>query len=342
MDRRTFTLALGAGLLLGQAPLRAWSNELYAGAKREGSVTWYVAHYGTRVAELLAERFMQLYPEVRVDVVRATSQAIYQRLAQDLRSKAPNCDVFSSSDPSHYLVLKEQEQLLSYASQNLLQCFPELAQASDPDHYYTVTDVYMTSMVSGTENVGSDETPAKWTDMLLPRWRNRIALAHPGFSGDAGAWLVMINDLYGWEFLDQLAENKPFVARSIVDVPTTIGSGERDIGVAPPNYVMSLASKGMKVKPVMPTDNVGIGLAPSAILAHTQRPNASKLFLEYLSSREAGEVLVPEYRIPTRPDITPMEGMPTLATVTGYMYDAEKIKTQLPGLVEKWRDTFGV
>src|SRR5690554_8102700 len=108
MDRRTFNTAMGLGLDLGSVATSARSASLYGAAKAEGELTWYVAHYGTRVAEIVANRFQELYPGIQVNVVRATSQAIYQRLAQDLRSNSANCDVFSSSDPSHYLALKKE------------------------------------------------------------------------------------------------------------------------------------------------------------------------------------------------------------------------------------------
>lgn len=65
--------------------------------------------------------------------------------------------------------------------------------------------------------VAPSDAPKKWTDLCDPKWMEQVALAHPGFSGAAGAWVVAMNNLYGWEFFEKLKANKPFVSRSLLD-----------------------------------------------------------------------------------------------------------------------------
>ena len=71
------------------------------------------------------------------------------------------------------------------------------------------------------------DAPKNWTDLLDPKWKDKIALGHPGFSGYVGTWVVTLRKLYGWDFFEKLAKNNPQVGRSINDTVTMLNAGER-------------------------------------------------------------------------------------------------------------------
>ena len=71
-------------------------------AKKEGELTWYVAHYTSEGAEELGRGFTEMYG-IKVNVVRTTAQVAYQRLLQDIKNNQTICDVFSSTDVGHYV-----------------------------------------------------------------------------------------------------------------------------------------------------------------------------------------------------------------------------------------------
>ena len=70
------------------------------------------------------------------------------------------------------------------------------------------------------------DAPKNWTDLLDPKWKDKIALGHPGFSGYVGTWAVTLRKLYGWDFFEKLAKNNPQVGRSINDTVTMLNAGE--------------------------------------------------------------------------------------------------------------------
>ena len=49
-----------------------------------------------------------------VSVIRTTGQVAYERLLQDLKNGAPQCDVFSSTDTSQYPALRKRGALAQY------------------------------------------------------------------------------------------------------------------------------------------------------------------------------------------------------------------------------------
>jgi iron(III) transport system substrate-binding protein len=350
VDRRAF---LRASVLLASAPLVArtalaqsassdpYFADLYEKAKKEGEVTWYIGHWRTETAESVGGLFTKLYPGVKCNVVRATGQVLYQRLNQDMKAKVANCDVFSSTDLGQYVTLRQQKLLLPFKPKRLDECEP-LARDFDPTNQITITDANTTVMCYNTNLVKAEEAPKKWTDLLDPKWMNQVAVAHPGFSGAMGGWVVAMNNLYGWQFFEKLKANKAFVGRSLVDPPTSIGSGERKVGIGPGNLTLSMEARGTPLKTVYPEDGTIIGFSPSSVMAASLRPNAAKLFIEFLLSKECQQLSGQEYTTPTRLDVQPQPGVVRLGERKGLTRDPEQLNKELPDLIEKWRDTFGV
>jgi iron(III) transport system substrate-binding protein len=354
LDRRTFlggTLGTAAGGLLMTPTLPAWSQsagpneayfaKLYEDAKKEGEVNWYIAHWTTEMAEAVAKAFGETYPGVKCNVVRATSQVIYQRLTQDLKAQVSNCDVFSSADNGQYVTLKQQKHLLAYEPKNLAFCVP-LLQDYDPAHFITITDANPTILAYNTKLVPAAEAPTKWTDFLDPKWMGQVALAHPGYSGAMGAWTVAMNNLYGWDFFEKLAKNKPFVGRSLADPPVTIASGERKIGMSTMGSAVSMQARGNTIAPAYPADGAIMNVGPTSIIANTKHPNAARLFIEFMLGKKTAEIVTAEGTIPVRTDVKPKYGVQPLGEMKGIKSDPVELAAKVPELIEKWRDTFGV
>src|SRR5437867_2622824 len=104
LTRRAVAAGLGLAPLLPR-PVNAELSALEAAARPEGRVTWYVAQVDTETAEAMGRAFTQRYPEIKVAVMRTTGQVAYQRLLSDLKNRAAQCDVFSSTDISHFPAL---------------------------------------------------------------------------------------------------------------------------------------------------------------------------------------------------------------------------------------------
>jgi iron(III) transport system substrate-binding protein len=331
-------LVLSRGFAQDKAALLA---DLYDKARQEGELTWYIGHWRTETAERVGAAFTSAYPGMKCNVVRATGQVLYQRLNQDMRAKVANCDVFSSTDLGQYVSLKEQKALMAYKPIRLDECEPA-ARDFDPSHFITITDANTTVMCHNTNLVKADDAPKRWIDLVDPKWANQVAVAHPGFSGAMGGWVVTMTKLYGWEYFEKLKANKPFIGRSLVDPPTSIGSGERKVGIGPGSLIANLAAKGTPIATIYPEDGTILGFGPTSILAASRRPNAAKLFLEFLLSKETQAISTGEFTTPIRMDVAPQPGIARLSERKGLTRDPEALAKDLPELIEKWRDTFGV
>src|SRR5215472_1929718 len=69
-------------------------------------------------AEIMGRAFTARYPGVKVSVIRTTGQVAYERLTQDLKNNAPQCDVFGTTDIAHMPALMKRNELAQFVPDN--------------------------------------------------------------------------------------------------------------------------------------------------------------------------------------------------------------------------------
>jgi len=337
---KAFTLALAAALAVAVPAFAQSEQELYEAAKKEGEVTWYVAHYSAENAEAVGAAFTQKYPGVKANVVRATSQVIMQRLMQDVQNNTANCGVFGSADEGHYVQLKERKLLAKYQPMNAARV-SKAFQGADPEGYYHVTAAGVLTLAYNSDLVKAEEAPTKWTDLLDPKWKGKISLGHPAFSGSVGTWVVMLRDMYGWEFFEKLEQNEPQIGRSLIDATTMLVSKERAVGAVLDAVTARAAAKGSPIVINYPTDGALLLTSPSAVLANAPQPNAARLFMEFLMSEEQSKVAVAYGNLPLYDSIDPPAGLKPISAIKATRPSVDVIHKGVPEAIEAWRDTFG-
>jgi iron(III) transport system substrate-binding protein len=343
IDRRSFVAGSAAALMgLNAASAQAdYIAELYAKAKEEGEVSWYIVYWPSDRAEKHSAIFTKAFPGVKVNVVRATAQVAYQRLSQDIQAGAANCDVFASTDMGQYVSLKDRGLLMPYKMRSVDQIDTRF-QGVDPDDAYQIVNATTVGLAYNTNKVKPGQAPKSWKEFIDPKWKSQLVVGHPGFSGFVGTWVVQMTKLYGWDYFEQLAELKPHVGRSIIDTVTVLVSGERSVGASPSALVQRNASQGNPVAVSYPEEGSVLMISGSAIMKNTKHPNAAKLFMEFLYSQETAAEDIEEFGVPLRRDAPLPAGYKKLDDLKTIRPTIAEIIKGIPELTEKWRDTFGV
>jgi iron(III) transport system substrate-binding protein len=333
-----------AAVALGVAPATAQSDrekQLYDAAKPEREFTWYTAHYDQALATRIGNAFTQKYPGIQSNVIKATAQVSYQRLLQDIKAGQVQSDVFSSTDISHFVQLKQNANLEKYVPENqgkIVEAFRNV----DPDGFYTVTWVGLVAISYNTTKVKAADAPKSWTELIDPKWTGQIATGNPNFSGSVGVWAVALNKLYGWDWFTKLNQLKPQVGRSIDDGVTVLNAAERTLAIADPATTLRSAAKGNPLAVSYPSDGAVAVIGPSGVIKGSKSPNTGKLFLEFLLSAEGVKIIAENYEQSLRPDVPPPAGAKALAEVKTVGPTAADITKDLPVVKEKWKETFGL
>ncbi|PHK96093.1 Tat pathway signal protein [Pseudoroseomonas rhizosphaerae] len=333
----------GAAARAAAQELPAHERELYEAARREGQVTWYSGQQSAETSEAVGRAFGERYPGVHVNVVRSTSQVAFQRLSQDIRAGVAQCDVFSSTDYSHSTFLKRQGRLMAYRPRNAEGLMEFVRKAGDPDDQFHVFYIGVHLISRHTRQVSAEEAPKSWQDLLDPKWRGKLAVGHPGFSGAIGAWAVLMRKMYGWDYFTKLERNQPQIGRSSIDPVTALNAGERSIGVAVPSATALLSiSRGNPQELIYPTDGTVVIPSPSCIQKNAPHPNAAKLFMEFATGPEYFRTTRRYFSESLRSDVPPPEGAAPLSAIKIIMPTPQEVESGVPEVKEQWRDTFGI
>ena len=336
---RVAYLAIVAAVTFGSVSAHADIKALEEAAKKEGELTWYVAHYTSEGAEELGSDFTKIHG-VKVNVVRTTAQVAYQRMLQDLKNNQTNCDVFSSTDLGHYARLKAEGRFEKYVPETT----PKISEAFrnfDPDGFFHTTASGQVVLTYNSAKVKAEDAPTKWTDLTDIKWKGKVSTGHPAFSGYVGTWVYSMTKLYGWKYFEQLEKNKPQIGRSINDTVTVLNAGERLVAAGADGSTLFSAARGNPLAVNYPTDGSVLIISPSAIMKGTKRPNAARLFMEYLYSVEASEINVKHFGIPLRPEVKGAAGTKPIDQIKILRPTVAEIEKGIPDVIEQWRDTFG-
>ena len=338
--RRRAVLSGSCALLFGSAwPALADIKAVEGAASKEGQVTWYVASIDSRNAETAGQIFTTKYG-IKVNVVRAASQIMFQRLSQDLAQGAANADVFSSVDIANFIDLKQEGALALYRPENAARLFP-VFQNFDPDGYFYSTVASVIALAYNTQKVRAADAPKSWTDLLDPKWTDKIALGHPAYSGFAGSWAAQMYKLYGKSYFERMAKLRPQVSRSLLDATTLLTSGERWVTASPISPLVESADKGNPIAIVYPSDGSILVQTPSAVMKNAPHPNAARLFMEFLLSVEFSQVLIKARYESMRPDVKPLPGVKPVSEIKTIRPTLDDQVKGIPAIAELWRDIFG-
>src|SRR5260221_218608 len=316
-------------------------KQLYEAAKKEGTLTWYSGVMDQALCEKVGQAFAAKYPGIRVDVTKTTSQVAFQRVLQDIKSGEVQSDVFTSTDASHFIYLKEKGALVKFAPDNATKVVPAF-QNIDPDGYYYVTWASLAAIIYNTNKVKAADAPKNWPDLLDPKWKDQVTVGSPSFSGMVGVWSLALAKLYGWDYFTKLNAQKPQVGRSIDDAVTVLNSGERRVALGAASTALRSAAKGNPIAVIYPTDGAVAVVAPSAVIKGSKSPDAGKLFLDFMLSAEYSKVVAEGFEQSLRPDVPPAPGAKPLSEVKVISPPVDEITEQMPATKEKWKEIFGM
>lgn len=336
----TATLALVAGPALAQ--MAPWEQELYEAAKKEKELTVYTTHYSSEEAAKLCAAFEQKYAGIKCNFVRTTAQVAYQRLRQDIKANNPVASIYSSTDVSHYPALEAEGLLLKYRPHNLVDMVDSLKAYNDPDGNYHVTAAALMLITYNSSLVSEQDAPKNWPDLLDPKWKGKVSIGHPAFSGYVGTWTVLMRKLYGWDYFEKLEKNDPQIGRSVNDTVTMLNAKERWAAAGPEATTLMSKDKGNPLAVIYPTDGALLMVSPSGIPKNAPSPNAARLYMEFLLSKEAGEVQVKNHSLSVVKGVAAAPGAKPLESIKVIRPTEDEITKGIPEVKEKFRDTFGI
>jgi iron(III) transport system substrate-binding protein len=334
--------AAGAGSTAARDPDQA-DPQLVEAARREGSVVWYTS-VDLTVAQSLAKAFTERYG-VQAEVNRNGSERIFAQFMKEADTGVNAADIVHTSDASNFIEMKEKGYLAPYrpaAADRLLAAYRD--RLADPDNQWFGMRITLYNVGYNTNLVRPEEAPTSWKELGDARYRAKLVVAHPSYSGTALTYIQALLDLYGWDYFKAIAATDPLIVQSTIDVTSKVVGGERAIGAGSNDYSnYSQLKKGQPIKILQPSEGVPLIVSPQGIAKSAPHPNAAKLFVEYSLSREGQAFLVAEGGLySVREDVPlPDDHMP-LKDVKLLMPDPQETLKNRNNILRLFAEIFGV
>ena len=317
--------------------------QLIEAAKAEGSIVWYTSVELT-VAQILAQAFTAKYG-VQAEVNRNGSERIFSQFMREMETGVNGADVVHTSDASNFLEMKEKGYLAPYRVSAVDRLIRENRdRLLDTDDQWFALRLTVSNVVYNTNLVREDELPRSWKDLTEPRFRGKLVVAHPSYSGVALTYIQALQAQYGWGYFTAIAEGDPLVVQSVVDVTAKVVSGERPIGAGGNDYTSYTQMKaGQPIATLAMSEGVPFIVSPQGIPVAAPHPNAAKLFLEYSMSKEGQEVLVNQGGVyPVRDDVAIQPDRTPLTSLKLLLTDPAETNRARADIQRQFTDIFGV
>jgi iron(III) transport system substrate-binding protein len=312
-----------------------WAQEHISKAQEEKKFVLYHST-GIEDTQQILNLFRKRYPFLQIENHRLSSQKLFQRIVSEVRAGRNLADAYIISGAETWL-LKDMGFLASYASPERSRIRPTLI---DRQGYWTGILWNLAVLGYNTRMVSQDRTPKRWEDLLQPHWKGLI-----GLEAEDVTWYVFIMKLMGNQkgkaFMTQLARQQPQMRSGYNLVTALLGAGEFAlVPTARVHRIEQLKLEGapvdwVAIEPLTPEPPVCVSLPKSA-----PRPNAGKLFIDFVLSKPAQELLYQLKRIPSRTDAP--QPIPRLAQVKLIDAEFEKEITNFARYTKEYREIFGV
>jgi iron(III) transport system substrate-binding protein len=301
-------------------------------AKKEGQVNFYFI-WNVPHGLAIKKAFMKKYPFIKVNTLRQAGARMLNKLDIEAKAGRHEADVIIISD-LYWQTLMDRGLVGPH-------CSPErpafAAQFKDEKCLWTAVNNNSHVIAYNTDLVPKGVRPKTLQDLLHPRWKEKLVM-----DTTDDRWFTQTLDKWGEEkgfaYMKKLALQKPHFRRGHTLMVQLLAAGEFPVNVMAYGYqVEYVKSQGASIdwsadEPV----TVTAGLL--SLAKHAPHPEAAKLLIDFITTKEAQEIITKFNRVATRSDVPP--NPPGL--VEGLKFDTVKpeLGKILPKRIEQFREIF--
>lgn len=296
LQQMVFVL-LSLVVLASAGIVAAQSKEVLEGARKEGQLVFY-SGIPIPDAQAILSALEKKYPFIKTTFYRATGPALVSRIQTEQRAGTHVWDVMNSTGFEPYVLL-EQGYFAKYESSERKH-FPE--GHKDNDGMWAT--MYTTPMIVSYNSklVSAADLPKDYADLLNLKWKGRLGMDSSDFE-----WYANLRKVWGTEkaqkFLDGLKKQDVRLVQGRALLTELLSGGE--IAMLVNNFLQNAIEAKRKGSPVefLALDPVVSAAGLVGINRLAPHPNAAKLFVDFVLSREGQELIVKTDRSSVRKDV---------------------------------------
>jgi iron(III) transport system substrate-binding protein len=289
--------------LLLLSPLTSFAREAQhstaiESARKEGKLVWYTS-MAVDTSKPLLDGFLKDYPFIKAELVRLGEEQLMTRILNETRAGKWAFDVMSGSAIS---TLVDRQIIAPYPTPERNSYRDEF---KDPQAHWTGVFVNNLILAYNTRQVSAKDLPRDYADLLDPKWKGKMLMDATDYD-----WFGTLASVWGREktlhYMTQLARQEPQWRRGHGLTAQLVAAGEVPLAWAYSFRIERMKGDGAPVdwidtfNPIITTLS-GIGLS-----AKPTHVNTGKLFIDFVTSTKAQEMIRDMRRIPARTEVKPL------------------------------------
>lgn len=302
-------------------------DQIVSSAEKEGAIVIF-GQGGTHIRNGLIQGFSKKYPKIQVEYSGARGSRIASKVLTQRRAGRFLVDLVSSGPTSLVTALKPagaldpiQKFLVGPDVQDPSKWMGGKFEFSDDDGKYLF--VYLTFVgvpfVYNPDLVSSDEFTS-WWDLLKPKWKGKIIISDPKVPGPGMGRVARwyLNKELGKDFIRQLfLQQDVGISRNRRQMLDWVARGRYSIALGfATGLAIRMIDKGVNIRMMDPyalkeaADSLSGSAGIMAVFNKPPHPNAVKVYLNYLLSREGQYELSKAMKLPSRRLDVPQDHLP--------------------------------
>ena len=301
---------------------------LIAGAKKEGAVNVYTSIPLTYMNEV-TRAFEKKYG-VRVNLWRASAKNVPQRILTEARAGRFSVDAVDTNGPQMEQ-LRREGLLQKVESPALEQVIPE---ALVPGGEWTATRLNIFTQVYNTNLIKKSELPKSWSDLLDPRWKDKL-----GVKAEQLDWFAtIVTDLgekEGLQLFREIVRRNGASERDGASMLTRLtAAGEVPLSLTVYNYdVEEAKNAGAPVDWFVVTKGVAIPTG-SGVMRRAPHPHAALLFYDFMLTDAQALLAHQNFVVTSKKMKSPLRDIPLK------VLDSDVILDQYPKWEQLYKEVF--
>lgn len=307
----------------GQSPHEA---KLIEAAKKERGLVWYTA-MAIDTAKPLVDAFEKKYGFVKTNYIRVgTAQMINRVITETLAGKW-DFDVVTVLGMDALVKRNIFAPYMSPEREAFVDDF------KDPKGLWT--GVYHNNVVLAynTKLVLEKDAPKDYPDLLDTKWKGKIGMDERDYT-----WYGTLVKVWGREktdrYMKQLAQLEPQFRRGHALIAQLVAAGELPLGWVYSFRVETMKQDGAPLEWVDTFNPIVVELGGIGLSAKAKNPNAAKLFIDFVLSKEGQRVVRGGQRNPRNPSRKDVE--PPVAKMDQSRLKSKRVPDEVENNLEQY------
>src|SRR6478672_9928376 len=278
--------------LLAAAPVAgsAWAqdadwNKVVDAAKKEGKLSIYTASIGSPFHKKVFDAFTAKYG-IKIDLLEARASEVRERVRVEQAAGRFLGDLHHNGSTTTWLMTRDG----NFQPHGEIPNIKNVDPIYEPDDVKIPAEVISYSLMVNKNIVKPNDEPKSWKDLLDPKWQGKILSDDYRALGGGAVFFPVMLRVFGREFHEKLAQQKPVFSRDIQNNERRCARGEYPIYL--PFNLQDLNNlKGLPVKAIVPAEGRPYVRFDISMLKQAPHPNAARLFMNHYLEPESQLIL---------------------------------------------------